>query len=174
MVRCFINNLEKKEVVACRDFGLKDSIYSCQKIFLTKINNSSRTLVQLINSMTTQIYQKHQENTSNENQVIELLKFLEFNIDYVNCFPSQIQLPRNSLLILLKLREMTNVTLQSFSIIEKLLNMSYDSEASPNDRRYQRGGNILLPCEGDVVYFMLASNLEMLKNLVEVFKFFQG
>ena len=71
------------------DKRLKIAIYNCQNNFLEKIDDSSRSLAQVLNSLAVQILARCQENSSNEILFSELSEFLEYTIGYINDFPSK-------------------------------------------------------------------------------------
>jgi len=70
------------------DKRLKIAIYNCQNNFLEKIDDSSKSLAQVLNSLTVQILAKCQEN-SNKILFFELTEFLEYTIGLINYFPSK-------------------------------------------------------------------------------------
>jgi len=166
LINCFVNNLEEKAAMNLADKRLKNSIYSCQRNFLEKIDNSSKSLAQVIGSLAAQILKKFQDNESNDMQMTELLLFLQFTIEDIHYFPSQIFVPRTAVLSLLKMRLFSNVLFKTFPVFEKLLELTYEMEESPHGRNDQRSIRHL-PCELDTTHNLLSNNLMTLKTLIE-------
>jgi len=83
-----VNNLDGKLALNLTDRRLKDSIYNCQRNFLDKIDNSSKSLAQVISSLAGQTLKKCQDHEANEIEMTELLLFLQFTLDDIHYFPS--------------------------------------------------------------------------------------
>jgi len=161
-----VNNLEEKATVRLTDKRLRDMIYSCQRIFLEKIDNSSKSLAQVINSLAAQISKKCQDNEANEIQMTELLLFLQFTIEDIHRFPSQIFVPHTAMLSMLKMRAYSDILFKIFPVTEKLLDISYEIEESPDGRMDQRETKCL-PCGFETSYTLLSNNLTTIKMLLE-------
>jgi len=88
-MNCFVTNLGDRSANNKNDKRLKSSIYSCQKNFLEKVDDSSKSLAQILNSLATQALKKCQEGSPNEPFFLELMTFFEYTIDSINYFPSK-------------------------------------------------------------------------------------
>ena len=88
MVICFLEILGDQVITNSECAHLKQSIYNCQRSFIHKINNSSKSLTQVINCMVAQILKKAQEPNFNLAQIMEQIEFLNFTIDTIQNFPS--------------------------------------------------------------------------------------
>lgn len=88
MMICFLETLGEPMITNSECAHLKQSIYNCQRSFIHKINNSSKSLTQVLNCMTAQILKKAQEPNFNLTQIMEQIEFLNFTIDTTQSFPS--------------------------------------------------------------------------------------
>lgn len=88
MMICFMEILGELNISNSQCAHLKQSIYNCQRSFINKINNSAKSLTQVINCITAQIHKKSQGNHFDLGQIMEQIEFLNFTLDTTQSFPS--------------------------------------------------------------------------------------
>jgi len=148
----------------------RETLYSCEQRFIEKISSSSKNLIQMINAISGQIYRNTFKENRDDLLLDEMINFFCFTLDQTSNFPSQYVIPKESVAMFLKIRNVPELLPKTYRPLEKLLNTRYLNDEGISARE---SGNVadkksdLLVCPPDVAYAILASNLTTIKHFVE-------
>jgi hypothetical protein len=141
LVKCFLNNVDLVETRDNDSIALKEKILSCHEKFLSKINPSSKQLIQVLNRIsivTVEKCAKHRDEYNLKGHI----EFLLFTLDNIKVLPTYCEFPSDALYSLIKIRDLNFHTDLVYLAVERILllkfvnenEISHITEIKPDDK----------------------------------------
>lgn len=160
---CFIDKLELIHRIPNYNNISENVIYPCVKSYVEKMSSLPKNAFQILHSVILDIFNKCLKPNRDTLVIAECYRLLFFIFDCIGNLPSDLSLPKDSIVLLLKLSEYPEFETQASHGIERFLNMSYTIDP---DNRHSKVEYITL--QPNLIYTLLKNGLGKIKKFVEV------